>query len=1113
MDPVFKLLLFQFVLLIVWFWLRGRRARKEASSASGVSTTGAMKDVYSFAAELESFFERTAHPRDLIGHDVFEKGVGTLMTPNFDDDALIVFGKGENLPLACMAFEALHRRENDVHLNAKILHEFHRVVAWPMYFAFRALHRVEGQSLIAGVLADPAPWWGRSVIIVQLVREFISERLADGETLAFERGLEDHSAEQLETCEQFIDALAENRLEPLVEELKAWRAMQVDIGFLNSFGSVWQPEASRPVTVLHDAFRPVLDEAWDSLTADESRSVLLVGERGVGKTALTRLLSERLFDHGWTVFEARSIDLVAGQVYVGQIEERIQQLTRELAGGKKIVWFIPDFYELRFAGSYKQNPRGVLDMLLPFIDSGSIRVVGEAEPEAFERLQQSAPRLRTAMKAVTIRPMSRTRTLELAEAWSEARHVRMGMPKIEPHVLQEAFYLANQYLDEKAAPGNLIELLELAQGSAAGAGTTQKRAVTLEHLLQILAQLTGLPVELLDDRQGLDLEALRSLFKARVLGQPEAVDCLVERVAMMKAGLHDPSRPAGVFLFVGPTGTGKTEIAKTLAKFLFGSPERMIRLDMSEFNSERSLSRLVGDGDMSHDAMALVNLIRKQPFSVVLLDEFEKAHPQIWDLFLQVFDDGRLTDQRGHVADFRHSIIIMTSNLGAAVPHGVGIGFSDAGPGFSAGTVSRTVQQTFRPEFLNRIDRTVVFRPLSRSVVRDILLKELDDVLKRRGLRNRDWAVEWEESALDFLLEKGFTAELGARPLKRAIERYVLSPLAITIVNNQFPEGDQFLFVRSNGKELEVEFIDPDAEQPAVIAPVESAEEIDRTVLKTIVLEAMGTPAEVEILRGIYEGLADEVASETWRTRKDSALAQTMSPEFWESPDRFGVLNDIEYMDRLERAMDTADSLMERVSNAEERQKYPTKLITRLAQRLYVVEAALESDGAGLGREAFLMVQPSQDTSTSRQRLDWFTEHVITMYERWGERRQMRPMVLQPYQEGRPFVIAFAGLGAHSILKHEAGLHVWEEPASGKSFKRAKVQVRVVPQPEQLAQDAAGQLQQALEAFNKEAKPSRTIVRRYRRDPSPLVRDSIRGWRSGKLGDIFEGHFDVMLGT
>src|SRR5215208_447334 len=470
------------------------------------------------------------------------------------------------------------------------------------------------------------------------------------------------------------------------------------------------------------------------------------------------------------------------------------------------------------------------------------------------------------MQTCRVAPLSDDETLELGRRWAgrgtkdEGSEAPISSPRATQRTLGEALQLAKQYLDEKAAPGNLLLLLE-ATGRrllAEGGGPDE---IKLDDLLVTLSQLTGLPAQILDEREGLDLAELRAFFGRRVLGQPEAVDCLVERVAMIKAGLTDPTRPQGVFLFVGPTGTGKTEIAKTLADFLFGSPERMIRLDMSELQTWESQARILGETDETSDSAALVNQIRKQPFSVVLLDEFEKAHPSVWDLFLQVFDDGRLTDRRGNTADFRHSVIIMTSNLGATLPHGASVGFSQEQAQFAAGSVERAVGRAFRREFVNRIDRVVVFRPLGRGVMRDLLRKELNDVLTRRGLRTRQWAVEWDESAVEFLLEKGFTADLGARPLKRAVERYLLSPLALTIVNHQFPEGDQFLFVRSSpdAQSLDVQFVDPDAPAQGEA----SAEEVDELSfdeeaarelrLESIALDPKGTPEELRFLQEHYD--------------------------------------------------------------------------------------------------------------------------------------------------------------------------------------------------------------------------------------------------------------------
>src|SRR5262249_51763110 len=305
-------------------------------------------------------------------------------------------------------------------------------------------------------------------------------------------------------------------------------------------------------------------------------------------------------------------------------------------------------------------------------------------------------------------------------------------------------------------------------------------ALSREDLLVTLSQLTGIPRSVLDEHEGLHPADLAAFFAQRVMGQPEAVSCLVDRVAMLKAGLTDPNRPIGVFLFAGPTGTGKTEVAKVVAEFLFGSQMRMIRLDMSELQDANAVTRVLGESAESADVESLANRIRKQPFSVILLDEFEKAHPNVWDLFLQVFDDGRLTDSLGNVADFRHCIIILTTNLGATGHRGSGLGFSPVPGSFSGEQIMQAIGRTLRPEFQNRLDKVIVFNPLTRDLMRGILKKELTRVLERRGFKDRAWAVEWEASAQEFLLEKGFSPEMGARPLKRAIEQYVIAPLAAT---------------------------------------------------------------------------------------------------------------------------------------------------------------------------------------------------------------------------------------------------------------------------------------------------------------------------------------------
>ena len=454
----------------------------------------------------------------------------------------------------------------------------------------------------------------------------------------------------------------------------------------------------------------------------------------------------------------------------------------------------------------------MLDQIIPAITAGRLVVWSEATPKGTARLMQIKPSLRRLFETVTIEPLSPAETLTLAreviEAMAEQADVRF-----HPDCAEVG-----------ARHRNSVPWFERAAGLGAAhaqADGDPRRATEGERLLRAgcwkrLSQLSGLPVSMLDTKEQLDLKSVRDFFAARVIGQDEAVEAMVERIAMLKAGLNDPDKPIGVFLFAGPTGTGKTELAKAVTEFLFGSVERMIRLDMSEFQTHESIGKILGQSAPRRiEADSLISRVRKQPFSVLLLDEFEKSHPMIWDLFLQAFDEGRLTDAMGQVADLRHCLIILTSNLGATAHRSLGLGFAPQADVFSKEQVMRAISQTYRPEFQNRLDKVIVFRPLTRELMRGILKKELAALLDRRGLKDRAWAIEWESSALEFLLEKGFSPEMGARPLKRAIDQYVVAPLAAIIVEKRFPEGEQFLFVRSNGKGIQAEFVDPDADVAA----------------------------------------------------------------------------------------------------------------------------------------------------------------------------------------------------------------------------------------------------------------------------------------------------------
>lgn len=1084
------------------------------SSASTVAAAGANPNgadqlvgrIDALLAAVEAEANAAPHPRDLLTKPNFLEVRHLLAEPDVSLDVVRDFALGPNWVLATAALAAILERQDRDEALSFVQTYFESLPPWAMYFALRLFLAVEARPPAGLPLIAVREWWRDNMFLVRMFREYFEDRDKLGDAPAVDNALDAATPEQHEQIRVFLQRIGHPYAVALAENLQVARARRIDRTFLATIGRFW-PSQGGDVLIEPTHWKSALTTAKASLTSAQPRSLLVTGDARVGKTSFLRLLAERLQRQGWTVFEASGADLMAGQQWFGQLEGRIQRLIDELPVSKKVVWYIPDILQIAMSGTHQGQSASILEQILPAISSGRLVVWTETSPAGLARLVRLRAGLRGTFEVAAIEPMDAEETAELATACAAGLTRATGVA-VDAAAIPAAIATARQYLAASSLPGAALDLIKL---SAARAAKEKAKKIGAHDIVETLAQLTGLPVSILDSNERVDLAAVRSFFASRVIGQEEAVETIVARIAMLKAGLNDPGKPIGVFLFAGPTGTGKTEIAKTVAEFLFGSEDRLLRLDMSEFQTADSTSKILGSGDGAMPAESLITQVRKQPFSVVLLDEFEKAHANIWDLFLQVFDDGRLSDQLGQVADFRHCIIILTSNLGATSHRTSRLGFAPGEDTYSSDQVLRAVSQTFRPEFQNRLDKVIVFKPLSRAVMRGILQKELSRVLERRGLKDREWAVEWEASALEFLLEKGFSPEMGARPLKRAIDQYLIAPLAATIVEKRFPEGDQFVFVRSDGNAIQAEFVDPDADE---LGQRTRAKDIDASgkdlALPSIILGPEGNDDERDVLEAELLKVDETILSDAWENRKAALAAEMQTPQFWASEARFATLSRLALIDRVRAATETARSLKARLDKVSETSgKSSRELISRLALQLHVVNEGIRDVSDDARIEVALMIEPALERPGDEAATAAWCERLLGMYRAWGRNRHMHVTDVELAGIGKSLpILLVSGFGAGRALESEKGLHVFEMADDDDRGARATARVRIANAP--LGDLSVVKLRQVLKQEFDRAAPSNAVVRRYRSEPAPLVRDVMTGWRSGRLDEVLAGDFDLI---
>ncbi|MBX7219399.1 MAG: AAA family ATPase [Blastocatellia bacterium] len=542
----------------------------------------------------------------------------------------------------------------------------------------------------------------------------------------------------------------------------------------------------------------VVQKLADALTGKQPKSVLLVGPSGVGKTAvlheLVRRRSEFHLSHTpfWATSGAR---LVAGMTGYGMWQERCQKLWREAAKDKAIIHF-GNLFELLHVGKSEGNDQGIAGFFKPYLMRREFLAVAECTPEQIPLIEREDPRLLEAFFQIRLEEFSPEKGKAILLMYLADR---FRVAPIDSEGIDTLDRLHRRYATYSSYPGRPLRFLKHLTEARRSSDLIARQDVT-----RAFSDETGLPLFLLEDSIPLDLEKTHQWFSEKVVGQPEAVNLVVELLATVKAGLARPRKPIASLLFIGPTGVGKTEMAKTLAEFLFQDRNRMVRFDMSEFSDPYSVKRLIG-GIFESEGL-LTAKVREQPFSVILFDEFEKADPAFYDLLLQVLGEGRLTDAAGRVADFCNSVVIMTSNLGAE-------SFQRGNPGFLSDREEqkaaqrhfvREVQKAVRPELFNRIDRIVSFSPLDRPTVLKIADRELAAIRQRDGLKYRSVNLAVPSQAADYLVEKCYDAKFGARPLKRALERELLRALSVQL--NQY-SADLLLEcgVRLDGAKLTVE--------------------------------------------------------------------------------------------------------------------------------------------------------------------------------------------------------------------------------------------------------------------------------------------------------------------
>ena len=574
---------------------------------------------------------------------------------------------------------------------------------------------------------------------------------------------------------------------------------------------------SRDLTMLaaSGSFDPVIgrDEeirrSVQILSRRSKNNPVLIGEPGVGKTAVAEGIAAYIAGSdapdsmaGKRLVALDLPALLAGTKYRGDFEERVKAVLKDVKKAGDVILFIDEMHTMIGAGS-AEGAIDAANILKPALGRGEVQIIGATTPEEYRRHIEKDAALERRFQPVKIAEPSRSDSLKMLGAVRQSLEKHHGV-KISDAALTAAVDLSARYINDRFLPDKAIDL---ADEAAAHIRVSGGGLVTAEDIAGIVSMWTGIPVANLSADETKRLCNMESILHRRVIGQNEAVTAVSRAIRRGRVGLSDPDRPIGSFLFLGPTGVGKTELCRALAEAVFGESDAMIRLDMSEYMEKHAVSKLIGSppGYVGYeDGGQLTERVRRKPWSVVLFDEIEKAHEDVWGILLQIMDDGRLTDSAGRVVSFRNTIIVMTSNVGAkSISDGrPRMGFTPDGGDeaqLMRTRINEELRRTFKPEFLNRIDETIVFRRLSRAEIRSIAERMLLTVAERFKALGMTLSVP--DQVVDFLAERGYDEKYGARPLRRAIRSMIEDKAAELMLTDSLGRGDT-VQARIDGNEL-----------------------------------------------------------------------------------------------------------------------------------------------------------------------------------------------------------------------------------------------------------------------------------------------------------------------